>query len=123
MTNETKHTPGPWKLIDEARNPLYTKHADPHAVDSTDAYAGTMHHVWYIAGSAHDSDFVADVITDIRPEGEANARLIAAAPELLEACKELELRTRDFIAGSLVVFPTALLPQVRAAIAKATGEK
>lgn len=51
----------------------------------------------------------------------ANAVLIAAAPTLLEACRELELRTRHLLAGKLVAFPAGLLPQVRAAIALATG--
>jgi hypothetical protein len=52
------------------------------------------------------------------PEGSprANARLIAAAPELLEACKEL-LAFIDFVGKT----QDESIPLARAAIAKATG--
>ena len=54
-------------------------------------------------------------------EAQANARLMASAPYLLQALKELELRTRQFIAGELVAFPAALLPQVQATIKYVEG--
>ncbi len=66
MTTETKstHTPGPWVIHDE-------KMLDGRLVVSTEA--------------------VNDIITIIgdiyNPDAEANARLIAAAPELLEAVR------------------------------------
>lgn len=41
--------------------------------------------------------------------------------DLLTALKELELRTRQFIAGDLVTFPAALLEQVRGVIDRAEG--
>lgn len=44
-----------------------------------------------------------------------------ASPDLLNALQELVLRTRQFIAGDLVTFPAALLPQCEAIISKATG--
>ena len=51
------------------------------------------------------------------PHAEADTRLIAAAPELLEALKlaEDEMTRNDF--GTL-----SLLPKIRAAIAKAEGK-
>jgi hypothetical protein len=59
------HTPGPWR----------TRNVDDHMyldADTWDAFARVV--------------VVVDDEPD--PEGEANARLIAAAPEMLEALKE-----------------------------------
>ena len=52
------------------------------------------------------------------PQQEANARLIAAAPDLLEALKWMVLRTEEggYSDGKC-------LEEARAAIAKATGEQ
>lgn len=54
-------------------------------------------------------------------ECEANARLIAAAPDLLVALKELELWTTLLLDGSLIGWPLALLGQVRNTIKSAEG--
>lgn len=62
---ETKHTPGPWKAVEE--------------------YNG-----WAIEGptpAGHMSDYIASEINKGRDMGEADAKLIAAAPELLEALR------------------------------------
>lgn len=53
----------------------------------------------------------------------ANVALIAAAPDLLAALTELELRTRQFIAGTLTTFPASLLPQVRHVLKIARGQQ
>ena len=58
-----KHTAGPW-IVDES-----------HEVDH-------QHLVW-----AEDV-IIAEVCEDQHNQGEANARLIASAPDLLEACRE-----------------------------------
>lgn len=71
---EAKHTPGPWKLL-----PI---------------------HCWeYQVGAPGQGDYAGQTAAlavvrnwDCQPPGEqvyANARLIAAAPELLEACRKL----------------------------------
>ena len=55
-------------------------------------------------------------------EGESIYRICQAMNchrDLLTACKELALRTEQFLLGKLVSFPAALLPQVKAVIAKA----
>ena len=71
------HTKGKWKL-ERGRNRYYENPDEYHTLHQT---------CFYICGPQHDSHFVADVIVEKSVEGKANARLIAAAPELLEACK------------------------------------
>lgn len=83
----TKHTPGPW-----------------HVQKSDDPKAGLL--IKPIPG-----DVVAEC--DPLPEMASNARLIAAAPELLEALQNLE--NDD---GRI---PDHAWAMVQAAIAKATG--
>lgn len=90
-----KHTPGPWSTA-----------SDPCHFDSqTTVVAANGARVAEVTGSAFD-------------EAEANARLIAAAPDLLEACKAFvahyPMGTNPFLDDA---FRAA-----RAAIARATGE-
>lgn len=54
---------------------------------------------------------------------EANARLIAAAPDLLEAAQDIESKIVDFEAGRINWRPGDFLFRIRAAIAKATGDQ
>lgn len=97
----SKHTPGPWELSISERN-------DGH---------GTYRNV---QESASFGDVVASVCVrhkanhTLNEAGSANARLIAAAPELLEALK-WTARALD------KEHPAAI--KARAAIAKAEGEK
>jgi len=59
-------------------------------------------------------------ICNSSPMGEANARLIAAAPDMLAALQMVEaIWSRDQTAN---IDPESPLAKVRAAIAKATGE-
>jgi len=101
MNMKTTHTPGPWK-IDGGTN----KDGDLH--------------IWH-AGNYFGGHGLAQVFADgARVHGgtvEANARLIAAAPELLELVR----RASDFLEmnGSARV---ALVEDCRAAIARAKGE-
>lgn len=74
------HTPGPWTL-DKCYNAHYR-----------DAKEGTYerYQTSFTVRAQAKQDFVADIILDSdREMANANANLIAAAPELLEACKEL----------------------------------
>jgi hypothetical protein len=66
----------------EGRNHLYVD----EMIGRSD-YRRAAQQCFYVCGPADDSDFVADVITDVQEAGLANARLIAAAPDLLEACE------------------------------------
>lgn len=90
---QTQHTAGPW-FADKP-----DMFGDVNILHSADALA------------------VAAVVSNLRPEDEiaANARLIAAAPELLEAAQEHVL----FMDGTGL--ETKHLNKLRAAIARATG--
>ena len=89
----TKHTPGPWTM-------------HPRGKDGAEVRA-TASVAW--CGSAWTLGSENQVIR--ADEAQANARLIAAAPDLLAACEE-------FLSGS------ARAPLLaRFAIAKAKGEK
>ena len=99
---ETKHTPGPWRLL----RPTVGVDANWHVADSGDTF------VAHVFGFAHSTDEQARV----------NARLIAAAPELLEALHGLlqDTQHKEHDCGD-----TEWCPVIRAkrAIALATGEE
>lgn len=103
--SEAKHTPGPWQI------------STPH---------GRMGGRDFLLQGA-DSRTVFDTLAaDAWPLSAADARLIAAAPELLAACKHLERYVRTGEAGPegyVVIFPVKdnALALLRAAIAKAEG--
>ena len=75
-----KHTPGPWE---------YTKHATKYP----DLFT------YNIQQAQPDPDFnrVCGVTSEL--DSEADARLIAAAPDLLEACKIAANNLRDEVNG------------------------
>ena len=107
MGNKTKHTPGPW-VIGAGYGRYKTEITGPGR-----AVGG----VWTRrdAGALSDERRIED-----DPEGIANARLIAAAPELLEA---LEAMNEAFRVDQ-TRFTAAQADAVRkmdAAIARATG--
>lgn len=87
-----KHTPGPW----------YT------------AATSTIGHAYVV-------DSEGFTICDPSPMGAANARLIAAAPDLLAALQMVaRIWSHDQTANAAPDSPLAI---VRAAITKATGDK
>jgi len=87
---EKKHTPGPWKLSVDGCN------AENNRANVVEGANGSL----IVYGNANDSD----------------ARLIAAAPDLLEALQELW----DIHKGYEINSERAA--RINAAIAKATGE-
>ena len=103
----TAHTPGPWTYRDTDND------AFEISTDGTHYYREGIATVWSAAAT----------YTDLRNTGEANARLIAAAPDLLEAAQALT----DLLLYT-AVRPKEAQPETNrrvdallAAIAKATG--
>lgn len=117
MSNQTgKHTPGPW-VVHEG-DEIDVRSANPADLAQAPVYYCIAEN---IGGHVHGENF------DDYSEVEANARLIAAAPDLLDAA-ELALQVaegwiHDQLDGTGIA-EEALgeLDSVRAAIAKARGE-
>lgn len=99
---ESKHTPGPWRI----------------ALGSHDLiYAGAT-----LVAQADCGLFSESNVPRV-DEVSANARLISAAPELLEALKEARLQI-DYLHGKFKETGSgnSVLSTIDAAIAKAEGE-
>lgn len=101
----TKHTPGPW-VVHEG-DEIDIRSANPADLAQAPIYYCIAEN---IGGHVHGENF------DDYSEVEANARLIAAAPELLEALESFP----GFLCGT--ESGDAWIDQMRAAIAKARGE-
>lgn len=112
----TAHTPGPWRFVHDAQGPCMVMHPTLHGV----AIAN-------LSDSFHPSNGFVDIKTPGAPERSANARLIAAAPELLAA-----LKYADWFMEHMAKWmqPEMMPPEqynkikwgIEAAIAKAKGE-
>lgn len=96
MSENTKHTPGPWAITDEHNKSIFIE-------GQPDEWARLFCEV-----SKDDCD---------TETAKANARLIAAAPALLEALEALYAATPDCGDGPL----GQACMKARAAIAKATA--
>ena len=101
-----KHTPGPWNIgssdLPVSRMSIHCK-GHKESCHSTVALMVSRMTI----GISHDEEF-------------ANARLIAAAPDLLKALEDCVAVMDRELAGLKVIQPE--LSAARAAIAKATGE-
>lgn len=76
--SQKKHTPGPWE-VDEF--------TDLTATSGPKRISLTVAHLWSDEDGTH-TDNVAEVVMDYAPGiAEANAQLLAAAPDILNACK------------------------------------
>ena len=108
-----KHTPGPWKPVLNSSDYWKVVHPWPdQSFEEANSYSPT----------------VVNVCTKEGDEQESNARLIAAAPELLEALSKFVAFTEQhgevvFSGGgmSAIDVMNACTTKARAAIAKATG--
>jgi len=126
---ETKHTPGPWLntyFCKPDGEPILT------VQDVADTIAGSAHHSERaelfgvsLDDAKSDPDGRATVVcyTGNGPNAHNNARLIAAAPELLEALRALNhaCRTADAREELPDEVDGSLLDAAAAAIAKAEG--
>lgn len=118
MNAQTKHTPSPWAVR--------VMGAQVVAIDAPNGDQTIGHSQWKELATAYGCD---DAMEDGEAVALANARLIAAAPELLEALRELldshdDVNTCD--ADSQFRADTrheAAIRNASAAIAKATGEQ
>ena len=73
-----EHTPGPWKYVTRIQRGTYSQPVKGNPVRH------------YVTGPRPSQNFAEPLICHLGPtydRAEANARLIAAAPELLEAAK------------------------------------
>lgn len=114
----TKHTPGPWRACRDGKCDCGYVYGPPVA-----EAGGETPVVAIVCGPTHLS--CADLVPE-REQQAANIRLIAAAPDLLEAC-ELALKAlTDSENASLTLGAYALVAlaqeKLRAAISKAKGE-
>ena len=105
--SDTKWTPGPWEFVDPGPHGEFQVHWSD--VDADDDGRAVDH--------GHTVCTVHDVTED---SGEANARLIASAPDLYAALAavigdyEAHMRPHDYV--------TAPLLNARAALSKARGD-
>jgi len=94
--SKSKHTPGPWDICFGSGGPEV--HAFPHMGDRP----------------------IADIPSDTIGDGEANAKLIAASPDLLEACKYVVQWHREHDTGEGELFGLDFVTTCISAIDKAT---
>jgi hypothetical protein len=109
----SEHTKGPWNII------------TPDMLRTADVLALDLDPSAIIIGNLNADTPAASVVADIwtvgddESEQQANARLIAAAPELLDALKLIESVYRQNCVSEGE--PSSVLDAVQAAIAKAEG--
>jgi len=105
-----KHTPGPWFVGNAPSHSAKAYARRPG--DNVRLVANCEQHEWIERSAA---------------ENRANARLIAAAPELLEACRECLAALRDYREWRGIKEPeiecAALIRQLEAAIVKADAKE
>lgn len=104
--SETKHTPGPWSVTGKQFS------------GSVRVSAGSGSDLNGLVAICDAGDYARSKV-----EGAANARLIAAAPELLEALVWMVANDDTNEADEGNAYWVDGLHRARAAIAKATGEK
>ena len=103
----SKHTPGPWDTDER-------DHDEP--LQNIKIKAGRHHTVCTV--------WIDDApVRDFNAQQWANARLIAAAPDLLEALEGLLCWCQGYEADKLNPHAFSYIRSARAAIAKATGEQ
>lgn len=108
--SEAKHTPGPWTVEDCTGDGLHDICLGYTVQDRGNPIL--------LATCFFDQDFIGPISLE---ECNANARLIAAAPKLLEACKAFdEAAGRAFITEANNPLLYSALTLARAAIAEGT---
>lgn len=109
----SKHTPGPWKVFDYGEYPGIDSCTEPRRA---------------IVVYSDDDDEPCGVCGETKEERIANARLIAAAPDMLEAlkaaidCRMVPFTTAAEGGASKYSRQVIVADMIRAAIAKAEGK-
>ena len=101
----TQHTPGPWIGAGPSFGDQFPRYTTEITTED-ERYGDGYIQICELPFHHHDE------------ENEANARLIAAAPDLLEALKEMLDSHEDVCTG----YGEGAADKARAAIAKATGD-
>lgn len=105
LNTTDQHTPGPWRAARAPINPWWKVYIEGHEVAEVEGGAVTVY---------NNPDHPAAV--------EANAYLIAAAPELLEVLRRVRDQIDDPRMGSVDHrSDVALVSAIRVAVAKAEG--
>lgn len=112
QSTKSAHTPGPWQIKND-NDPLDRRTIVAN-VDG-DCREGVWHYTYEVIAICEDE------YDDALPNFAANARLIAAAPDLLDALEKAAIRFEFIAIGSDVVRAEVGATEARAAIAKATG--
>lgn len=120
-----KHTPGPWTVAiyrDDPDSPPsieQIKEMVCACVDRTVEKGTNIPDFYFVMSSMDKNDPIHTAIVGNGPTSEANAYLISAAPELLEACKMLIGFIPD--GWEMPLGWNQVVAQAHAAIAKAEG--
>lgn len=101
------HTPGPWRA----------NRFSITAAGSVDTYSGTVWGCIAYAEELYDNSDLEGRQWSTSGDREANARLIAASPDMLEALEALAEEVEEYELGNPNV-----LRKARAAVAKARGQ-
>lgn len=119
------HTPGPWVVVERETlddGSVYPRHIIGGARELVVCYLESE----FVAQQVDDSDAMFEAVGDMRSKA-ANARLISAAPDMLEALEEIngciewsDHAQKWVLLGRFRTQPA--LEKVRAAIAKAKGK-
>lgn len=108
------HTPGPWAVADTLDNEA-CKLVHSVSLDAPQTYRGSdICRVWHTRENAN-----------LRQFGDANARLIAAAPELLRALQYCEMIIEDrgsTETGGVAFWAEDALKRIRSTIAEAVAQ-
>jgi hypothetical protein len=117
---EGKHTPGPWHLEDDGT----IRSKEIGASNLMADYCGSIVCSLRPAVGVTDSDKWPSIgRPHAMPEAMANARLIAAAPDLLAICKKMA-RLMEYVPDLTgLINPLAIKAEAEAIISKATQGK
>lgn len=109
MRNDIKHTPGPWQLQTSSND----------FSDTWFAFSKTQVKIFEVAAG----NYTGKDEESAYKEAEANANLIAAAPDMLEALKEAEKELEACYKRIGIDWPTRISRIIKSAIAKAEGKQ